>query len=408
MARPRGFFQRRCARPLTRRLGHVHHRAAFGLLRRVGLLPGIRAIGKRLGRCPGLVPIGALALRTGRAPTLGLAAAARLAGIASASGRRFPVIGHNVGRPGAVRLAAPDRRRIARAVAVHVRARLLFAADFQEAARLRFFQQVAERAKAIVGLIEIRLAALQGVFQGRGPDLAAVAAFGHQRLEGLDHHLDGARLARVLLFLAAALLVGRAARGAGAPGVAPCLGGTLAFTGQIVVEDELVAVGDEQVRGGLLDAHADDLLVVLAQLGHQRRKIGVAADDDEGVDVGLGVAEVQRVHDQADVSRVLAGLPHVRDFDQFEIGFVHGRLEFLVALPVAIGLLDDDAALEQQTLQHRPDVELLEFGVAHTQRHVLEVAEKRHADVFVGVVHVLSNATVGRPSQASATARIRP
>ncbi len=381
---------------LTRRLQHIHYGALFRLLRRVGLFPGIRSLGESVRRgSHGVFPLSAFAVRARRPAARRLASATRFTCVPAASARRVSGIGHPICRP-AMRLASLGRGRLARAITIDIRTRLLFASDLQEPARLGLFQQIAERAEAIVGLVEIRFAALQGVFQGRCPDLAAVAAFGHQRLERLDHHLDRARLAGVLLFLAAALLVGRAALGAGAPGVAPCLGGALAFTGQIVVEDEFVAVGDEQVRGGLLDAHADDLLIVLAQLGHQRRKIGVAADDDEGVDVGLGVAEVQRVHDQADVGRILARLTHVRDFDQFEIGLVHGRLEFLVALPVAIGLLDDDAALEQQALEHRPDVELLEFGVAHTQRHVLEVAEKRHADVFVGVVHVLSNATVAR------------
>ena len=47
--------------------------------------------------------------------------------------------------------------------------------------------------------------------------------------------------------------------------------------------------------------------------------------DDEGVHVRLGVAEVERVHDHADVGGVLAGLAHVRDLDQLEGGLVHRR-----------------------------------------------------------------------------------
>ncbi|CUJ77982.1 Uncharacterised protein [Achromobacter dolens] len=294
------------------------------------------------------------------------------------------------------RLAAAPGRRAARAVAVHVGARFLLAPDVQEAARLRLVQQVAEGAETVIGLVEIGPAALEGVLQGRGPDLAAVAALGHQRLESLDHHVHGLRLAGFQFFLAAALLVGRAALSgvAAATVVAAGVGGALAFAGQVVIEDEFVAIGDQEVRGGLLDPHPDHLLVVLAQLGHQRREVGIAADDDEGIDVRLGVAEVQRVHHQPDVGRVLARLAHVRDFDQLEIGLVHRRLEFLVALPVAIGLLDHDAALEQQALQHRADVELLVLGVAHAKRHVLEVAKKRHADVFVGIHKCFSVAAV--------------
>ncbi len=100
--------------------------------------------------------------------------------------------------------------------------------------------------------------------------------------------------------------------------------------------------------------------------------------------MALGVAQVEGVHDEADVGRVLAGLAHMGDLDQFEVGFVHGRLEALVAVPVAIGFLDDDAALEEQTLENELDVELFVVRVAHTQGHVLEVTEQGHADVFGG------------------------
>jgi len=96
--------------------------------------------------------------------------------------------------------------------------------------------------------------------------------------------------------------------------------------------------------------------------------------------VGLGVAEVERVHDHADVGRILSGLPHVRDLDQLEGGLVHGGLEILVALPVAVGLLDDDAALQQQLFQDLADVELGVAGVAHADGDVFEVAE--HGQVF--------------------------
>src|SRR6185437_5929521 len=81
----------------------------------------------------------------------------------------------------------------------------------------------------------------------------------------------------------------------------------LLLADQIVVEDELVAVGDEQVGGGILYAAADHTLVVLAELAYQRGEVGVAADDHKGVYVRLGVAQVERIHDHADVCRVLAG-----------------------------------------------------------------------------------------------------
>jgi hypothetical protein len=66
---------------------------------------------------------------------------------------------------------------------------------------------------------------------------------------------------------------------------------------------------------------------------------------------------------------------------------MHRRLESLVTIPVAIGLLDDDAALGKQTLKHRLDVEFLVLGVAHAEGDVLEVTEKRHAGGIVGCGH---------------------
>src|SRR5258708_960645 len=147
---------------------------------------------------------------------------------------------------------------------------------------------------------------------------------------------------------------------------------------QVVVVDERVAVGDQEVGGGLLHADADHGLVVLAQLAHERREIRVAAHDHEGVDVRLGVAEVERVDHHADVGGVLARHAHVRDLDQLERSLVHGRLEFLVAVPVAVGLLHHDAALEEQALEDFADVELRVLRFANAEGDVLEVAEDRH------------------------------
>ncbi|OPZ04622.1 MAG: hypothetical protein BWZ09_01666 [Alphaproteobacteria bacterium ADurb.BinA305] len=266
-------------------------------------------------------------------------------------------------------------------------ARLLVAAEFQQAARLRFLEQVAEGAEAEVALVEIGLAALDRLLEHRGPDLAALAAFGEQRVEGLDGNVDRLAAARLELLAAGLVLLGLLAAG-GRVVARLALGcGALAVAHEVVVEDELVAVGDQQVGGGLLDPDADHLLGVLAQLGHQRREVRVAADDHEGVDMRLGVAQVERVDHEPDVGRILAGLAHVGDLDELEVGLVHRRLEALVAVPVAIGLLDHDAALEQQALEHPLDVELLVLRVPHAQRHVLEVAEQRHADAVGGGSH---------------------
>ena len=93
----------------------------------------------------------------------------------------------------------------------------------------------------------------------------------------------------------------------------------------------------------------------------------------------LRVAEIQRIHHHTDVRRVLSRLPHMRDLDQFKRGFMHGPLEVLVTTPVAVGLLDHDVALEQQTLNDFLDVKLRVVRIPHAQGDVLKIAEHRHA-----------------------------
>src|SRR6516164_5360813 len=66
------------------------------------------------------------------------------------------------------------------------------------------------------------------------------------------------------------------------------------------------------------------------------------------------------------------------NLDQLERRLMHAGFERLVALPVTVRLLDDNAALQQQPLQHLLHVELGVLGVAHAQREGLEIAEQRH------------------------------
>src|SRR6266481_2924603 len=139
---------------------------------------------------------------------------------------------------------------------------------------------------------------------------------------------------------------------------------------EIVVIDEFVAVADEQIGRGLFNADADDRLVVLAQFADERRKVRIAANDDEGVDVTLGVTEIERIDDHADVGGVFAGLAHMRDLDELERCFVQPPLKRLVALKIAVGFLDHDLALEKQTLEHLADVERGKVRVMRAQRDV--------------------------------------
>ncbi len=90
----------------------------------------------------------------------------------------------------------------------------------------------------------------------------------------------------------------------------------------------------------------------------------------------LGVGEVHRVDDHLDVGAVLARVVLLRDVDQLDGGLVEGALVVGVALPVGVGLLDDDLALLQQALEDEGDLELADLRVAHAEGDVLEVAEQ--------------------------------
>src|SRR5574341_968258 len=62
-------------------------------------------------------------------------------------------------------------------------------------------------------------------------------------------------------------------------------------------------------------------------------------------------------------------------------------LEFLVAIPVAIGLFHHDRALREQSLEHLLHVELGVARLSHAERDVLEIAENREATRLWGARH---------------------
>ena len=74
----------------------------------------------------------------------------------------------------------------------------------------------------------------------------------------------------------------------------------------------------------------------------------------------------------------LPRLAHMRNLDEFEGRLMQAALEVLVALEVAIGLLDDDVSFEQQSLEHLLDVKTGIVGIACAQSDVLQIEEHRH------------------------------
>jgi hypothetical protein len=78
-----------------------------------------------------------------------------------------------------------------------------------------------------------------------------------------------------------------------------------------------------------------------------------------------------------------------------ERGLVQSALEVLVAIEIAIRLLDHDVALEQQPLEHLLDVEARVAGIARAEGDVLQVEKHGHRGVggpkIHAVVHVTSD-----------------
>jgi len=77
----------------------------------------------------------------------------------------------------------------------------------------------------------------------------------------------------------------------------------------------------------------------------------------------------------------------MRDLDELERRFVQPPLKHLVALKIAVGFLDHDLALEQQTLEHLADVERGKVRVMRAQRDVFQVEEYSHRGIRILHAH---------------------
>ncbi len=84
---------------------------------------------------------------------------------------------------------------------------------------------------------------------------------------------------------------------------------------EIVVIDELVAIGDEELRRRALDATANHAFIVFLELGNQWREIAVPGDESKEVNILLGVTKIDGVNDHSNVSRVLSAYLALRNID---------------------------------------------------------------------------------------------
>ena len=149
----------------------------------------------------------------------------------------------------------------------------------------------------------------------------------------------------------------------------------LADARQVLVGDELVAVAlQDDAREG---AAADDehLLVVLLQLFDERQEVAVAADDDVGVDVGMGERHFERVEREVDVGAVLVAAGREVALHEADGVLRERAAVFAGARPVGVGDLGDDFAALLEGVEDDADVEVLAEGGLDADFDVVEVDE---------------------------------
>src|SRR4029078_1587278 len=110
-------------------------------------------------------------------------------------------------------------------------------------------------------------------------------------------------------------------------------------------------------------------------------------DDDKCVYVALGVAEVERIDDHADIGRIFARLANVRDLDQLERSLVQPAFECLVSVKITISLLNNDVTLQEQTFEDFLDIEGRELGFVRADCDVFQIKENRHRGFGIRTTH---------------------
>ena len=152
---------------------------------------------------------------------------------------------------------------------------------------------------------------------------------------------------------------------------------------QVFVGDELVAVPLQDDARERAPADHEHLLVVLLQLLDQRQEVAVAADDDVGVDVGVGERHFERVERQVDVGAVLVAARREIALDEADGVLGEGAAVLAGAGPVGVGDLGDDLAALLERLEDDADVEVLAERRPDADFDVVEVDEYRDVDAFL-------------------------
>ena len=145
-------------------------------------------------------------------------------------------------------------------------------------------------------------------------------------------------------------------------------------TGKDRVGIVLVTILDEDVGRRLLDSHADHILTVLLQLEHERGKIAVAREQDEGADLWASKDEFDPIDRHADVGGILLRTPVGGGENKIHRGLGEGYDVLRVAAPVRVSPLHRHLASDHIRLEER-----LEFAgqvTAHPHGDVVKVNEE--------------------------------
>jgi len=113
------------------------------------------------------------------------------------------------------------------------------------------------------------------------------------------------------------------------------------FCDERLIEDELVARAAQQIARGRVQADADGVLAVVAQLVDQLGEVAVAGDDGKNIDLGAGEHRLHRVDGQAHIGPVLVLHAHGIKLEQVDAVLQHGAAVAVKASPVAVSSLDE-------------------------------------------------------------------
>ncbi len=125
-------------------------------------------------------------------------------------------------------------------------------------------------------------------------------------------------------------------------------------------------------------------LSVLLQLFDEADEVAVAANDDVGVDVGMGEGHLQRVEREVDIGAVLVAAGRQVALHELR-GVLRQRAAVVAgAGPIAVGGFGDDVPPLPERLEHEANVELCVEGAFDADLDVVEIDEDCDLEACVG------------------------